>query len=160
MISIWSCFSFRIDALWALFSMKKFFFCSLCIGLLFGTGCGDGAPVEVAADIDVPALLEELKSSDKDVRVGACISLSEGLHKAAPALDALIEVVKNDKDARVREMAAYAIYQMGEEEGKPAMPMVKERFEKERSSGVRSVLFNLWNQLEPETSPGATQKAP
>ena len=127
----------------------------LCVGLLLG--CGDGGPVEVAKDIDVPALLEELKSSDVDTRVNACVQLSEGLHKAAPALDVLIEVVKNDKESRVREMAAYAIYQMGEEAGKPAMPMVKERFEKERSAGVRSVLFNLWNQLEPETSPRATQ---
>lgn len=140
--------------------MKTFLICSLFVGLLFGTGCGDGAPVSVAKDIDVPALLEQLKSSDKDERVDACISLSEGLHKAAPALDTLIEVVKNDKEARVREMAAYAIYEMGEEAGMPALPMVKERFQKERTTGVRSVLFNLWNQLEPETVPGAAQNTP
>ena len=118
-------------------------------------GCGGGIPEEVAADIDVSALLEQLKSADADTRYTACVSLSEGLHKAAPALDPLIEVMRSDKDPRVREMAGYAIYQMGEEIGKPAMAMVKERYDKERAQGVRSMLINLWNQLEPETSPVA-----
>ena len=140
--------------------MKNLLLATLCLCLTLASGCGDGAPVEVAADLDIPALLDELQSSDSNARLDACIKLSEGLHTAAPALDTLIEVVKTDKDAKVREMAAYAIFRMGEDAGKPAMPMVKERFEKERNAGVRSVLFNLWNQLEPETSPGGAPTGP
>lgn len=97
--------------------------------------------------------MEQLRSSDASARELACIELSKGLETAAPALDALIELVKSDKESRVREMAAYAIYEMGPEVGKAAMPMIKERWEKERSQGVRSVLLNLWNQIEPDSSP-------
>lgn len=142
--------------------MKKILPLFLLIGLVLGTACSDSGPVATAADIDVPALLEELKSSDPSVRLQACVSLSEGLHTAAPALDSLIEVVKTDKDAKVREMAAYAIYQMGEEAAMPALPMVKERYQKERAAGVRSVLYNLWGLLEFETRPGgaATRTQP
>ncbi len=140
--------------------MKNIFPFFLIVGLLAGTGCSDSGPVETAADIDVPALLEELKSSDSSVRFTACVSLSEGLHTAAPALDALIELVKTDKDAKVREMAGYAIYRMGEEVAMPALPMVKERFDKERVAGVRAVLFNLWGMLELETRPGGAPTQP
>ncbi len=140
--------------------MKKILLALLCLCLTLASGCGDGAPVEQASDLDIPALSEKLKSSDASVRLAACIEFSEGLHNAAPALDTLIEVMKSDKDAKVREMAAYAIFRMGEDEGKPAMPAVKERYKTERNAGVRSVLFTLWNHLEPETSPGATPATP
>ncbi len=133
--------------------MKKFQLLIALMGALLAVGCGDKLPEAVAADIDVQALLTQLKDSDRAQRVDACVKLSEGLQNAAPALDALIEVVRSDKDAQVREMAAYAIYQMGEEIAKPAMVVVKERFEKERAPGVRSMFINLWNMLEPETSP-------
>ncbi len=140
--------------------MNKAFSLLLLVVVVLGTSCGDGAPVETAKDIDVSALMEDLKSSDSSVRFTACVELSEGLHTAAPALDALIELVKSDKDPKVREMAGYAIYQMGEEVAMPALPMVKERFEKERVAGVRSVLYNLWGRLELETRPGGAPTQP
>ena len=133
--------------------MKNLFALALCVLVLGGVGCGSSGPVREAAEIDVPALMEQLRSSDASARELACIELSKGLETAAPALDALIELVKSDKESRVREMAAYAIYEMGPEVGKAAMPMIKERWEKERSQGVRSVLLNLWNQIEPDSSP-------
>ena len=138
--------------------MKNFALFTMIVGLL--VGCSDGTPVRVAADIDVPGLMEQLKSSDPDVRYKACVALSTGLENAAPALDVLTEMLKSDREARVREMAGYAIYEMGDEIGKAAMPVVKERFKTERSPGVRSVLNNLWNRLEPETSPAAKMNQP
>lgn len=138
--------------------MKNFALFTMIVSLL--AGCSDGAPVQVAADIDVPGLMEELKSSDPDARFQACVELSKGLGNAAPALDVLTELLKSDREARVREMAGYAIYQMGDEIGKPAMPVIKERFKAERSPGVRSVLNNLWNRLEPESSPAAKMTQP
>lgn len=129
---------------------------SLVLAVVFlAVGCGDGIPVEQAADIDVQGLIAKLDDPSKDVRYQACVDLSTGLETSAPALDKLIELMRSDKDAQVREMAGYAIYQMGEEIGKPAMAMVKERYPKERASGVRSMLINLWNRFEPETSPTA-----
>ncbi|MCS1409012.1 MAG: hypothetical protein M2R45_02191 [Verrucomicrobia subdivision 3 bacterium] len=138
----------------------KMFMILVVLFVVIGVGCSDGGPQAVAADIDIPALLEQLKSPDADTRLAACVSFSEGLHRAAPAINELIEVCKTDKDAQVREMAVYAIYQMGEKAGKPAVPMIKERWEKERSLRVRSMLFSLWNMLEPETAPTVSNARP
>ena len=55
-------------------------------------------------------LLEQLRSSNPDMRIEAV----EGLEPDGPALEALLDVLKNDPDARVREKAAL---QGGEADG-------------------------------------------
>ncbi len=47
-------------------------------------------------------LLEQLRSSNPDMRIEAV----EGLEPEGPALEALLDILKNDPDARVREQAA------------------------------------------------------
>jgi len=65
-----------------------------------------GEPAEV-----IPALIDSLKSTDPDVRIGAAIGLGyfgEQANDAVPALQA----AKSDRDARVREAAGVALYRI------------------------------------------------
>ncbi len=125
------------------------------------TGCGgDSGPVSVAADVDVAALIEQLSSADTEARLSACVELSSGKENSAPALDALLEVLQNDKQADVREMAIYAIYEMGPKVAKPAMPTIKSQYAKERNLKVKNVLFNTWSLVEPDTAPTLGTGAP
>ena len=133
-------------------SLATFIATSTCLALL--TSCGSNSELTRAAqEVDVQALVAQLNSPDEETRVQACISLATGLENSADAVDALCETIKNDKSARVREMAGYAIYEMGEEVGKKAMPTIKERFGKDPSPKVNNQLFNLWQLIDPDSAP-------
>ncbi len=77
------------------------------------------------------------------------------------ALDAILEVLTSDKDAKVREMAAYVLLQMGEKSAKPAMATIKRRMPGKNPT-VKLNIVNAWNAIEPETSPsqGMTPAGP
>ena len=106
--------------------------------------------------------MEQLQSNRSEERLNALIELGDGRDNAAPALDAILEVLTSDKDAKVREMAAYVLLQMGEKSAKPAMATIKEAYAKEKNPTVKLNIVNAWNAIEPETSPsqGMTPAGP
>ncbi|MEC7201226.1 MAG: HEAT repeat domain-containing protein, partial [Verrucomicrobiota bacterium] len=127
---------------------------------MWATGCGgDGAVQAVSKDIDVVALMEQLESTKSADRLNALIELGDGRENSAPALDAILEVLTSDKDAKVREMAAYVLLQMGEKSAKPAIATLKEAYAKEKNPTVKLNIVNAWNAIEPETSPSQGMKA-
>jgi len=118
-------------------------------------GCGDSSsgPKAVAKDIDVAALMEQLMSDDSQERLNALIELGDGRENAAPALDLVLEVLTDDSDAKVREMAAYVLLQMGAKAAKPAIPTLKEAYDKEKNRNVKINIVNAWNAIDPDSSP-------
>ena len=127
---------------------------------MWATGCGgDGAVQAVSKDIDVIALMEQLESTKSADRLNALIELGDGRENSAPALDAILEVLTSDKDAKVREMAAYVLLQMGEKSAKPAIATLKEAYAKEKNPTVKLNIVNAWNAIEPETSPSQGMNA-
>ena len=124
------------------------------------TGCGgDSGPQAVAKDIDAIALMEKLMSDDSKERFDALIALSEGKENAAPALDMILEVLTDDKDAKNREMAAYVLLEMGAKAAKPALPTLKEALEKEKNGNVKINIINAWNAIDPDSSPSTGANA-
>ena len=128
---------------------------TLAIATTYLTGCGgDGSPKVVAKDIDVAALMDQLMSDSGQEKLNALIELGDGRENAAPAIDLVIEVLTEDKDPKVREMAAYALMMMGEKAGKPALPALKEALEKEKNPTVKINIINAWSAIDPDTAPG------
>lgn len=118
------------------------------------TGCGGGGtPDAVAKDIDVATLMDQLMSDDAENRLNALVELGDGRENAAPAIDLVVEVLQEDKEANIREMAAYVLMMMGEKAGKPALPMLKEALEKERNPTVKINIINAWSAIDPDSSP-------
>src|SRR5947207_15281491 len=74
------------------------------------SGCSKEDPE--AKKVNVSAMTEALKSPDKDTRVNGCIELAKTGPRAAPAVPALIPLLK-DSDGLVRRLAAYALAQVG-----------------------------------------------
>ena len=105
------------------------------------------------------ALMEQLESTKSAERLNALIELGDGRENSAPALDAILEVLTSDKDAKVREMAAYVLLQMGEKSAKPAIATLKEAYAKEKNPTVKLNIVNAWNAIEPETSPSQGMNA-
>lgn len=131
-------------------------FSLLALVAQFLVGCGgdsSSGPKAVAKDIDVVALMEQLQSGEKQARFNALIELGDGRENAAPALDMVVDVLKNDKEADVREMAAYVLLQMGESAAKPALEDLKEAFNKEKNPRVKINIVNAWNAIDPDSSP-------
>lgn len=123
------------------------------------TGCGgDSTPKAVAKDIDAIALIEKLMSDNSKERFDALIELSEGRENAAPALDVILEVLTDDKDAKNREMAAYVLMQMGPKAAKPALPTLKEALDKEKNGNVQINIINAWNAIDPDSAPNGGGK--
>jgi HEAT repeat protein len=130
---------------------------TLAIATTYLTGCGgDGAPKVVAKDIDVAALMDQLMSDSVEDRLNALIELGDGRENAAPAIDLVGEVLTEDKDPKVREMAAYVLMMMGENAGKPALPTLKEAFENEKHPTVKINIINAWSAIDPDSAPGNT----
>lgn len=130
---------------------------TLAIAATFLTGCGgDGTPKPVAKDIDVAALMDQLMSDNGEDKLNALIELGDGRENAAPAIDLVLEVLTDDKDPKIREMAAYVLMMMGEKAGKPALPTLKEAFEKEKNPTVKINIINAWSSIDPESAPGNT----
>src|SRR5438093_13348002 len=77
-----------------------------------------------AKKVNVAAMTEALRSADKDARVNACVELAKAGPRAAPAVQALIPLLK-DSDPDVRRLAAYALGDIGAA-SKPALPTLEE----------------------------------
>ena len=149
---------------WVRLSQRKRLLFSALAGAallaMWATGCGgDGAVQAVSKDIDVVALMEQLESTKSADRLNALIELGDGRENSAPALDAILEVLTSDKDAKVREMAAYVLLQMGEKAAKPAIATLKEAYAKEKNPTVKLNIVNAWNAIEPESSPSQGMNA-
>jgi HEAT repeat protein len=96
------------------------FGCSLVLAGL-ATGCGGGEPTE---KVDVQAQMQNLKSDNAETRQNACVELAKAGESGAPAVQALIPLLK-DADPLVRRLAAYALGQIGPK-AKAAIPALKE----------------------------------
>jgi HEAT repeat protein len=130
--------------------MRVLLVTALAFGILSLIGCSGEKP----AQVNVNAMIEELKKEDKDARVNACVELAKAGPKAAPAVSALIPVLK-DKDAEVRRLAAYTLYEIGIE-AKAAVPAVKEMM----SDPDRSVVMQAVNTLRAIDPAVAGMKSP
>ena len=128
---------------------------TVAIFAIISTGCGgDGTPKVVAKDIDVAALMDQLMSDKNEERFNALIELGDGRENAAPAIDLVLEILTDDKDPKIREMAAYVLMNMGEKAGKPAIPTLKEAFKNEKNPTVKINIRNAWDAIEPGTAHG------
>src|SRR6266511_5126401 len=77
-----------------------------------------------AKKVDVPAMIQALKSEAKDTRVHACIELGKAGPRAEPAIQPLITALK-DPVPLVRRLSAYALGQIGPK-ASVALPALKE----------------------------------
>jgi HEAT repeat protein len=100
-----------------------------------------------ASKVDVTANTAALKSADKDARINACIELAKAGEKAAPAVPALIPLLK-DQDALVRRLAAYAIGQVGPKASQ-AVPALKELLQ-DPDRQVVSDSINALKAIDPK----------
>jgi HEAT repeat protein len=122
----------------------------LALGLLLAL-----AGLLTASDVrkeDVPRLIKDLKSPVAKTRLAAAQDLGEiGAIKAADAKDAvpyLLQVVKKDKDAKVREAAALALGKMSANP-KEAVPVLIEAL-KDKENAVRAAAARALGQLGPD----------
>jgi antitoxin component YwqK of YwqJK toxin-antitoxin module len=125
----------------------------------FKNGKLDGEQITynaVPKDIDVATLMDQLMSDDAENRLNALVELGDGRENAAPAIDLVVEVLQDDKEVKVREMAAYVLMMMGEKAGKPALPMLKEALEKERNPTVKTNIISAWSAIDPDSSPASS----
>ena len=65
-----------------------------------------------AGKVDVGAMTAGLASPDKATKINACVELGKAGARSAPAVSALIPLLK-DPDAEVRRLAAYALGEIG-----------------------------------------------
>jgi HEAT repeat protein len=116
--------------------MKKFLLVSLTVLL---TGCGK------KADYSVPALTEQLKDKDPEVRSYATRHLRKFGAEAAPAVPALTEAL-TDEDKNVRMGATYALGAIGPS-AQTAIPALKKSLS-DSDPGVRQGAAYALKQLE------------
>jgi HEAT repeat protein len=69
----------------------------------------------------VPALIETLRDTDKNVRKAAALALADIRPDAREAVSALCEVVLNDDEAAVRRRAAVSLGEIGTGEAVAAL---------------------------------------
>ena len=116
--------------------MRPVLACLTVAGLLAGAGA---SPADEVTKKDVPRLLKALKGSSSKEKIAA----ADGLGKlgavyapdARPAAPLLINLLKKDKDAGVREAAARALGRI-DPEPKEAVPVLKDAL-KDKAVGVR-----------------------
>ena len=104
-----------------------------------------------AANVDVSAQIEQLKSPDTNARVEAATTLASAGPNAAPALPALIEALKNDSDPLVRRLAAYALGQIGPD-AKEAIPALTAALQSGDREMITSVI-NAIRAIDPSAMP-------
>ncbi len=110
----------------------------------------------VAKDIDVVTLMDQLMSDNVENRLNALVELSDGRENAAPAMDLVLKLLQDDKEAKVREMATYVLMNMGVTAGKIALPMLKEALEKERNPTVKMNILSTISAIDPDSSPASS----
>ena len=125
----------------------------------FKNGKLDGEQITynaVAKNIDVVTLMDELMSDNVENRLNALVELSDGRENAAPAMDLVLKLLQDDKEAKVREMATYVLMNMGVTAGKIALPMLKEALEKERNPTVKMNILSTISAIDPDSSPASS----
>src|SRR5262249_18497153 len=91
-------------------------------------------------------LIDDLKADKPQTRMLAARELANRGPKAKAALGALTKVLLEDKDAKVRSYAVYAIKQMGTE-GKAAVPKLIEALQKDKDGEVRCIVADTLARL-------------
>jgi HEAT repeat protein len=124
----------------------------VCLGAW--VGCSKGQ--EGNKKIDVRAMIEQLKSPDKDKRTDACAALGEAGPYAAEAVPALTEALK-DPESLVRSLAAYALGQIGPKAA-PAIPALKELLNTPDMEVTPSAL-NAIRAIDPKEAPDIDLRA-
>jgi HEAT repeat protein len=108
----------------------------------------DGLPISISrfikwpeAELAVPALIEALKDTSHEVRGFAARALSRYGDHASSAEPALVQVLKDDEYAWVREEAAYAIGHLG------SCLWEKHEATKEAVQALTEALQDHWREL-------------
>ena len=88
-------------------------------------------------------LIQCLKDDNIGIRSSAAQLLGE--RKVVQAVDPLIQVLQNEKDFKVRIVAAIALHKIGDEK---ALPVLKKVAQTDRNKTVRRVLSGIVQDLE------------
>lgn len=102
--------------------------------------------------VDVPAQIQALKSGDDNAKAEALSNLAEAGPNAAPAVQAIIDVIKDSKDPVIVRLGAYALGQIGLPAAKPAVPVLKQLMSFPNRE-VGTVVFNALSALDPSAIP-------
>jgi len=100
-----------------------------------------------AKKVNVTAMMDALKSADKDTRVNACAELAKAGPRSAPAVPSLISLLK-DPDPEVRKLAVYALGEIGPN-AKSALPTLKEMMN-DPDRGVVMAVANTLRSIDPK----------
>jgi HEAT repeat protein len=105
---------------------------------------------EFNKNINVSAMIQQLKGQDKDQKVNACTALAEAGPNAAEAVATLTQALKDD-DPLVRRLAAYALGKIGPKAAS-AVPALKELFNDSDVSVMRNALIAV-RSIKPSEVP-------
>ncbi len=105
---------------------------------------------EFNKNINVAAMIQQLKGQDKDKRVEACTALADAGPYAAEAVPALAEALK-DSDPLVRRLAAYALGNIGPK-AESAVPALKAVFNDSDDSVMRNAVIAV-RKIKPSEVP-------
>jgi len=120
--------------------------------LLVITGCSEQGGQQFRSDVDVNAMIQQLQDSDAQVRVQACVTLSEAGPHAEAAVPALTEALK-DPDPLVKRLAAYALGNIGPKAA-PAIPELKNLLGASEQELLTSAI-NAIRAIDPTALPDA-----
>lgn len=120
---------------------------ALTAGLL--PGCSKSG--EYNKSVDVKAMVQQLKSADKDQRQNAIIALGEAGPYAAEAVPGLIEALK-DPEALNRSLSAYALGRIGPKAAS-AVPALKACLDAADPEVTPSVI-NALRAIDPKAAAG------
>jgi HEAT repeat protein len=139
---------FRLSSLSSLWALA----CSAAL-LLGVIGCSKQGGQQYRRDVDVNAMIQQLQDSDSQVRVQACVALSEAGPYAEAAVPALTEALK-DRDPLVQRLAAYALGNIGPKAAS-AIPELKNLL----GAGEQDLLtsaINAIRSIDPTALPDAS----
>lgn len=118
---------------------------ALGLTLAFGAGCSKNG----SGDVNVTAMIAELKKPDSAAQQDACIELAKAGPNAAPAVSALIPLLK-DSNPDTRRLAAYTLMEIGPA-AKAAIPAVKELLrDSDRQTALQAV--NTMRAIDPSSA--------
>ena len=120
---------------------------ALSTGLLVSCSKGE----DYNKSVNVKAMVQQLKSQDKDQRQNACIALAEAGPYAAEAVPALIEALK-DSESLNRSLAAYALGRIGPKASQ-AVPALKECLNTPDPE-VTPAVINALRAIDPKAATG------
>jgi HEAT repeat protein len=102
--------------------------------------------------VDVSAQIQALKTGDDNAKAEALSNLAQAGPNAAPAVQLIIDTIKDSKDPVLVRLGAYALGQIGLPAAKPAVPVLKQLMSFPNRE-VGTVVFNALNALDPTAIP-------